>query len=60
MITGGLLKGIGIAATVVGVGATVIGDWAKDKQNEQIIKEEVNSAVDRALGKKEEDDEESK
>lgn len=56
-MTGGLLKGIGIAATVIGVGATVIGDWAKDKQNEQIIKEEAEAAVNRALGKKEDDEE---
>lgn len=56
-MTGGLLKGIGIAATVIGVGATIVGDWAKDKQNEQIIKEEAEAAVNRALGNKENDEE---
>ena len=56
-MTGGLLKAIGIGATVIGVGATVIGDWAKDKQNEQIIKEEAEAAVNRALGEKEDDTE---
>ena len=56
-MTGGLLKAIGIGATIVGVGATVIGDWAKDKQNEQIIKDEAEAAVNRALGKKEDEEE---
>lgn len=50
-MTGRLLKTIGIVAGVVGIGAGVLGDWAKDKQNEQIIKEEAEAAVNRALGK---------
>lgn len=56
-MTGGLLKTIGVVAGVVSVGAGLLGDWAKDKQNEQLIKDEAEAAVNRALGKKEDDEE---
>lgn len=45
MITGNLIKGIGLAATVVGLGATLITDWVNEKKMDEKIEEKVNEAL---------------
>lgn len=53
MFTYELVKGIGLAATVVGVGATLVTDWVNDKKMDQKIEDKVNEA----LSKKKEEEE---
>lgn len=53
MFTVGLVKGIGLAATTVGVGATLVTDWVNDKKMDQKIEDKVNEAL---LKKKEEEE----
>lgn len=53
MFTSELVKGIGLAATVVGVGATLVTDWVNDKKMDQKIEDKVNEA----LSKKKEEEE---
>lgn len=45
MFTGPVIKGIGIAATVVGVGASLVSGWVDDKKMEEKIEEKVNEAI---------------
>lgn len=45
MFTVGLVKGIGLAATAVGVGATLVTDWVNDKKMDQKIEDKVNEAL---------------
>ncbi len=40
-----LLSVLGIAATVVGGAATLLGNWVSDKKNEEMIEEKVNEAL---------------
>ncbi len=40
----GLIKTLGIVASVVGVGATLVSDWVNDKKMEEKIEEKVNEA----------------
>lgn len=40
-----VIKGIGIAATVIGMGATLIGDWVNEKKLDEKIEEKVNEAL---------------
>ena len=54
MITGKLIKVLGIAATVVGMGATLLTDWVNEKKMDEKIEEKVNEA----LAKKDEEEEE--
>ena len=42
MISGALIKGVGLAATVVGVGATLVTDWVNDKKMDEKIEQKVN------------------
>ena len=53
MFTFELVKGIGLAATAVGVGATLVTDWVNDKKMDQKIEDKVNEA----LSKKKEEEE---
>ena len=53
MVAVGLVKGIGLAATAVGVGATLVTDWVNDKKMDQKIEDKVNEALSK---KKEEED----
>ena len=53
MITGKLIKILGIAATVVGMGATLLTDWVNEKKMDEKIEEKVNEA----LAKKDEEEE---
>lgn len=39
-----LIKILGIAATVIGMGATLITDWVSDKKMDEKIEEKVNEA----------------
>ena len=46
-----LIKGIGIAASVIGAVATVAGNWATNKETDNKIAENVTKAVAEALKK---------
>ncbi len=45
MINGKLIKILGIAATVIGMGATLITDWVNDKKMDEKIEEKINEAL---------------
>ena len=51
MINNGLVKGIGLAATILGTGATLISEWVNDQKMNEKIEEKVNDV----LSKKEEE-----
>lgn len=40
-----LIKILGIAATAIGMGATLITDWVNDKKTDEKIEEKVNDAL---------------
>lgn len=40
-----LIKILGIAATAIGMGATLITDWVNDKKTDEKIEEKVNEAL---------------
>lgn len=40
-----MIKFIGIAATIIGMGATLLSNWVEDKKMEERIEEEVNNAL---------------
>lgn len=42
-----IIKGIGLAASIVGAGATLVSDWVQDKKMEAKIEEKVNEALSR-------------
>ena len=42
-----LIKILGIVATVIGGGATLLSDWVSEKETEQMIEEKVNEALDK-------------
>ena len=44
-MNGKLIKILGIAATVIGMGATLITDWVNDKKMDEKIEEKVNEAL---------------
>lgn len=46
-MTGAVIKGIGIAATAIGMAATLATDWVNDKKMEEKIEEKVNEALAR-------------
>lgn len=45
MLNNGVIKGIGIAATVVGVGVSLVTDWVADKKMDEKIEDKVNEAL---------------
>lgn len=53
---GKLLKALGLAATLIGFGATMLSDYVKDRQLDETIEEKVNEAL--AKRKEEEEIEE--
>jgi len=40
-----LIKILGIAATVIGMGATLITDWVNDKKMDEKIEERINEVL---------------
>lgn len=54
-MSGAVIKGIGIAATAIGMAATFATDWVNEKKMEEKIEEKVNEA----LARKEHEEEES-
>lgn len=44
-----LLKTIGLATTIVGVGTTVLNSWVEDKKRDEKIKAEVDKVVTERL-----------
>lgn len=55
-MTGGFIKAIGIGASILGVGATLVSDWVNDMKMEEAIEEKVNKAF---AEKKDHEDKES-
>lgn len=53
-MTGAVIKGIGIAATAIGMAATFATDWVNEKKMEEKIEEKVNEALSRREDKEEE------
>lgn len=45
MLNGKMIKGIGIAASVLGVVVTLVGNWAGEKQQDMKIAEKVAEAI---------------
>lgn len=41
----GLIKTLGIVATIVGLGATLVTDWVNDKKMDEKIEEKINEAL---------------
>lgn len=54
-MTGAMIKGIGIAATAIGMGATLITDWVNEKKMDEKIEEKVNEALANRLEDKKEE-----
>lgn len=54
-MSGKIIKIIGLAATVIGLGANLINDWA----DEQKMNAEIDKKVDEALAKRDKDVKES-
>lgn len=46
-MTGAIIKGIGLAASAIGVGATLVSDWVQEKKMEEKIDRKVNEALSR-------------
>lgn len=44
-MNGKLIKILGIAATAIGMGVTLITDWVNDKKMDEKIEEKVNEAL---------------
>lgn len=49
MINGKIVKILGIVATVVGMGATLLTDWVNEKK----MDEKINEKIDEALANRE-------
>lgn len=45
MINGKMVKILGIVATVVGMGATLLTDWVNEKKMDEKIIEKINEAL---------------
>jgi len=45
MINGKMVKILGIVATVVGMGATLLTDWVNEKKMDEKIYEKINEAL---------------
>ena len=46
-MTAVVIKGIGLAASAIGVGATLVSDWVHEKKMEDKIDKKVNEALSR-------------
>lgn len=46
-MTGAVIKGIGLVATVIGMGTSLITDWVNEKKMDEKIEEKVNEALSR-------------
>lgn len=42
-----LIKGVGLAATVIGMGATILTDWVNEKKIDEKIETKVNEALEK-------------
>lgn len=45
MFSGKIIKILGIVATVIGAGATLLNDWVSKKKMESMVEEKVNEAL---------------
>ena len=54
MMTGTVIKAIGIGATVIGMGVEFVNDWVSEKKMEEKIEEKVNEAFAKRENKEEE------
>ena len=46
MVSKGILKVIGVAVTIIGMGATLVSDWVDDLRVEKEIEEKINEILD--------------
>lgn len=53
MINGKMVKILGIMATVVGIGATLLTDWVNEKKMDEKIDEKINEALANGENEKE-------
>lgn len=53
-----IIKIVGIVATILGIGASVVTDWVSERKMEQMVDEKVKEAL--ANTNKEEDEDEEK
>ncbi len=51
-----VIKFIGFAATIIGIGATLLSDWVNEKKMEEEIDEKINKALTERLGENEEEE----
>jgi hypothetical protein len=59
MINKKMVKILGIVATVVGMGATLLADWVNEKKMDEKIDEKVNEKINEALANREKNEIES-
>ncbi len=52
-----VIKLIGFAATIIGIGATLLSDWVNEKKMEEEIEEKIDEALAERLGENEEEEE---
>ncbi len=57
MLSKNVIKFIGFLATGIGIGATLLSDWADEKKMEETITEKVNNALSEHLDENEEEEE---
>lgn len=50
MFTENAIKIIGISATVMGIGATIVGDWVSEKKTDSLIEKKVAEAIAKIKG----------
>lgn len=53
-----IIKIVGVVATILGIGASVVTDWVSERKMEQMVDEKVKEAL--ANTNKEEDEDEEK
>ena len=52
-----VINRIGFAATIIGIGATLLSDWVNEKKMEEEIEEKIDEALAERLGENEEEEE---
>lgn len=53
------IKAIGLVATLIGFGVTIVTDWVNEKKMDETIEEKINEALTEREKNDEDEDEES-
>ncbi len=56
-MNGKIIKIVGIVATILGLGASVVTDWVSEKKMEELVSEKVDEKIKKALATDEEENE---